>query len=417
VRQTDGRISAHRLLPLARAGGYAGSDRNFRRLVAEVKNEHRRTRRGYRPWVPVPGAHLVIDWGQEGDLRIVCAVLAWSRWRFVRVARDERRDTTLSMIASCLSEAGAVPEVVLSDRMAALTGSVVAGVVAPSERYLAIARHYGFRPDFCEAGDPESKGVVENLVGYAKRDLIVPQMPFADLGAANEAARAWCDEVNERVHPSTGEAPAERLSRERAHMRALPAARLDPTPWMTRTVDRTACVSVGAARYSVPERLVGRRVEVLSRDEEVIVRDGDEIVARHLAAPAGAVVTDDSHYRRSGPRPDRRPRPRTKEEIAICALGDVGVRYLAAAAAAGTTRLSGEARAIAALEQSYGREALSGALSRAIAHRRFRARDVRAILDRDGPGSASPGSALDLGLPAVGVRSLDSYRARSGRAA
>ena len=37
VRASAGRISAKRLLPAARAAGYAGSARNFRRLVAEVE--------------------------------------------------------------------------------------------------------------------------------------------------------------------------------------------------------------------------------------------------------------------------------------------------------------------------------------------------------------------------------------------
>ena len=37
VDKTRGRISAKRLLPAARAAGYGGSDRNFRRLVAEEK--------------------------------------------------------------------------------------------------------------------------------------------------------------------------------------------------------------------------------------------------------------------------------------------------------------------------------------------------------------------------------------------
>jgi len=38
-----------------------------------------------------------------------------------------------------------------------------------------LATHYGFRLDFCEAADPESVGIVEHLVGYAKGDLLVPQ--------------------------------------------------------------------------------------------------------------------------------------------------------------------------------------------------------------------------------------------------
>ena len=62
-----GRISAKRLLPAARAAGYAGSDRNFRRLVAGQKQAWRREHhRGRRPAVWSPGEHLVIDWGSPG---------------------------------------------------------------------------------------------------------------------------------------------------------------------------------------------------------------------------------------------------------------------------------------------------------------------------------------------------------------
>ena len=61
VRQTDGRISAKRLLPEARAAGYGGSGRNLRRAVARAKASWRRRRRVFRPWVPKPGEHLVID--------------------------------------------------------------------------------------------------------------------------------------------------------------------------------------------------------------------------------------------------------------------------------------------------------------------------------------------------------------------
>jgi hypothetical protein len=37
----------------------------------------------------------------------------------------------------------------------------VANVVVPTPEYVRFATHYGFRPDFCEAADPESKGMVE----------------------------------------------------------------------------------------------------------------------------------------------------------------------------------------------------------------------------------------------------------------
>jgi transposase len=128
VEKTAGRISAKRLLPAARAAGYAGSDRNFRRLVAAAKQAWRREHhRGRRPAVWSPGEHLVIDWGSEGGLHVFCAVLAWSRFRFVRFAADERAATTLALLAECFEVLGGVPGTVLADRMGCLKGGVVAG--------------------------------------------------------------------------------------------------------------------------------------------------------------------------------------------------------------------------------------------------------------------------------------------------
>jgi transposase len=157
VSKSAGRISAKRLLPAARAAGYGGSDRNFRRLVADARAEWRRDHhRGRRPAVWSPGEYLVIDWGAAGGLHVFCAVLAWSRVRFVRFAADEKAATTLAMIAECLEVLGGVPGKVLADRMACLKGGVVANVVAPAAGYVRFAAHYGFRPDFCEAADPQS---------------------------------------------------------------------------------------------------------------------------------------------------------------------------------------------------------------------------------------------------------------------
>ena len=168
VGRTQGRISAKRLFPAARAAGYEGSARHFRRAVAEAKAAYRRER-VLRPWTPGPGSHLVVDWADTRPFPLFCAVLPWSRWRFVRFALNQRRETVLGLLAECFEAAGGVPAVVLSDRMAALKASVVANAVVPHPDYVRFALRYGFRPDFCEAEDPVSKGIVEALVGYQSR--------------------------------------------------------------------------------------------------------------------------------------------------------------------------------------------------------------------------------------------------------
>ncbi len=92
VKKTAGRISAKRLLSAARAAGYSGSPRNFRRLVASAKQ-------------------------------------AW------------RAETTLAMLAECFEVLGGVPGTVQADRMGCLKGGVVANVVVPTPEYVRFASH------------------------------------------------------------------------------------------------------------------------------------------------------------------------------------------------------------------------------------------------------------------------------------
>jgi hypothetical protein len=90
----------------------------------------------------------------------------------------------LALLAECLEAAA-----VLSDRMAGhWRATTVADVVVPHPDYVLFALRSGFRPDFCEAHDPQSKGVVEpggRLVRAGER-------PHArgDLRGAGGAARA-----------------------------------------------------------------------------------------------------------------------------------------------------------------------------------------------------------------------------------
>src|SRR5688500_14191059 len=144
---------------------------------------------------------------------------------FVRFAAEEKASTTLRLLAECFELLGGVPATVLADRMGCLKAGVVANVVVPTPDYVRFATYYGFRPDFCEAADPESKGMVEHLVGYTKRDLMVPRQPFGELAAANAAAAEWCAEVNAAQHAEIVAIPADRLETERPLLRPLPSLR------------------------------------------------------------------------------------------------------------------------------------------------------------------------------------------------
>jgi hypothetical protein len=121
----------------------------------------------------------------------------------------------------------------------------------------------------------------------------------------------------------------------------------------------------------------------------------------------GEVSLRGEHYGGPARPPARAVRPRSPAEHAFLALGPLAERYLRAAAAAGTQRLASELAAIVALELAYGRDALVAALDRALAFRRFKAADVRAILET---GQSLPSPRPAGGPPPTTSRSTDARR-------
>lgn len=417
VDATKAKITAKRLLVEARADGYAGSARNFRRLVAEEKKKWRaRNGRQRRPAVWTPGDTVVIDWGTlpGTGIHVFCAVLAWSRIRFVRYARDETAATTFSMLAECFEALGGVPAKVLADRMGCLKAGTVAGVVIPTPDYVRFATHYGFSPDFCHRADPASKGIVENLVGYAKRDVPTPDTD-SDLAAWNEVAVEWCAERNGLEHSEICAIPTDRLAVEVDLLRPLPTLRPRIGRCEIRKVDKLATIRVASARYSVPSILVGSRVEAVTYDQVVRIYriDTGEHVATHDQLGPGESSILDEHYPTPRKPPSRGPRARSQVEHTFLALGEHADAFIRAGAAAGMTMLPKEIEIIVnELLPAHGDEAVTRALERAVRFSRFRADDVRSIL-AVGPAAPEPVDAGDqvvVDLPAVEQRGLDAYR-------
>jgi hypothetical protein len=105
-------------------------------------------------------------------------------------------------------------------------------------------------------------------------------------------------------------------------------------------------------------------------------------------------------------------RAKTTAEKAFVTLGPVAEQFIAGSAASGNTRLASDLAGLAALRAAHGDQALTAALERAVAFRRWRAEDVRSILAA-GTGTPRPrpaGDALVIQLPKVTVRPLSAYK-------
>ncbi len=113
----------------------------------------------------------------------------------------------------------------------------------------------------------------------------------------NDRIRGWEQADDHRRIGDRIRTIGEAFAAEAPLLAPLPAETFDPGLVLHPRVDRSALVTVRMIKYSVPARLIGRRVRVSLRASELVVFDGRDMVARHprLAARTGSVV-DLDHY-------------------------------------------------------------------------------------------------------------------------
>ena len=232
VRATDGRISAKRLLPMAQAAGYTGSARNFRRAVADAKQTWRRDRRVFRPWLPTPGEHLVIDWTTRAAG--MCSARCWPGrvGGSCAFARDQKAVTTMGLLAECFEELGGVPKVVLTDRMGCLKGGVVANVVVPTADYVRFADALRVPPGLLRGRRPGDQGHGRSVVPVMCKTIwsFPPSVGTTSMTRTTRVG-AWCVEVNTVEHSTIAAVPPDALGRGTRVVAAVAVAAATVAAW------------------------------------------------------------------------------------------------------------------------------------------------------------------------------------------
>ena len=127
----------------------------------------------------------------------------------------------------------------------------------------------------------DAKAKMERNFSYVERNFLVGRT-FQDWQDLNEQAKRWCTEMaNQKVKRSLGMSPEAAYLMEKPHLHPLPPYIPPVYQTLYRTVDVAGYVPVDSNRYSVPERLMGKEVEVHKLWDRVEVFFKNQKVADH----------------------------------------------------------------------------------------------------------------------------------------
>jgi transposase len=283
---------------LQKRKGIRVSQRTVERAVQGWREALRQSRQATVRFETRPGKQLQADFGElwvpiggvRTKVHLCVLTLGYSRRQFIRVFRHEKQRNWFQTLEEAFCFWGGIPEQVLVDNARALVtlNDPRSGELVIHPRFAAFARHWGFTPKACWPSRPQTKGKDERGVGYVKRSGIAGHR-FDAWGQMESHLEWWNREIADvRIHGTTGERPLQRFERDEAS--ALKALNGKPSflaeQEFSRRVAKDCCVQVEGNWYSVPAALVRQSVVVQIRDQQVVIRQGGRIVARHSRHPA-----------------------------------------------------------------------------------------------------------------------------------
>jgi transposase len=266
--------------------GFAGSDTIVK---DDVRERRAHAQEMFVPLAHPPG-HAQVDFGEavaviggiEQAIHVFCLDLPHSDAGFVKAYPAERTEAFLDGHVSAFAFLGGVPCSILYDN----TKLAVARILGDGKRertraFAELQSHYLFLDRFGRPGKGNDKGKVEGLVGYARRNFLVPIPTVASFTALNAHLERRClDRLSDRVR-GHAESIGERLERDLAALQALPASSYDACERKAARVSSLSLVRYDRNDYSVPTAYGHREVLVRGYVDAVVIACGAEVIARH----------------------------------------------------------------------------------------------------------------------------------------
>ena len=244
------------------------------------------------------GEALVVIAGVEQKAHYLAMDLPHSDDCFVVAFPAETTEAFLEGHVQAFAYFGAVPTRILYDNTKIAVARILGGEERQRTRaFSGLQSYYLFADKFGRPAKGNDKGKVEGIVGYSRRNFMVPIPRASSWDELNAQLAERCRIRRERRLRGHKETIGERFERDRAAMLPLPAAPYEACEKISARVSSLSLVRYRTSDYSVPTEYGHRQVWVKGYVHEVVIACGSRIVAKHVRSyERETVVFDPLHY-------------------------------------------------------------------------------------------------------------------------
>jgi transposase len=297
--------NVERVREVLREEGHDVAYSTLTRIVRDLELREDRTKRA-GVYVFGPGEEMQHDTSPhqvimgEKKVKAQCAglVLAYSRRLFIQYYPSFTRFEARVFLTSAFRFMdGSCPRCTIDNTSVIVAhGSGPDADIAPEMERFGQIFSVTFVPH--AVGHADRKARIERNFAYVQGNFLAGRT-FSDWHDLNEQARRWCEEIaNRKVKRSLGMSPEAAYLMEKPHLTPLPVYIPPVYQTLDRTVDVEGYVHVDTNRYSVPERLTGKEVEVYKLWDRIEVFFKNQKVADHprLLDKRETTVTAPGHH-------------------------------------------------------------------------------------------------------------------------
>jgi transposase len=270
-----------------------------------VRGHHRRHKEVFVPLSHAPGhgqadfgeAQVIIGGVQQKAYFFVLD-LPHSDACYVRAYPRAVTEAWLDGHNHAFSFFGAVPQSIVYDNDRCLVAQIMPdGTRKRTEAFSGFLSHYLIKDDYGRPGKGNDKGKVEGMVGYTRRNFMVPIPSFPSFEAFNAYLEQKCLKRQADVLRGSKLSIGERLKADLEAMQALPATPFDACHKQAGRVSSQSLVRYKNNDYSVPVAYAHRDVWIRGYVGEVVIGCKAEVVARHTRSyDSDDMVFDPLHY-------------------------------------------------------------------------------------------------------------------------
>jgi len=246
----------------------------------------------YLKLVFAPGECAQVDWGSYGNVRVgstsrrlsfFIMVLCHSRMMYVEFTVSQTMEHFLGCHQNALNFFGLVPQKIMVDNLkSAVLKRTIGKAPVFNPRYMDFARHYGFKIVPCNVGKGNEKGIVENAVGYVKKNLL-NGLDISDFKIMKPLVQHWLETIaNVRNHGETGKKPLDMFTEEKPYLQPLPVEPYDIGIVKQVRASRQFRVTIDTNQYSVPAQLAGVGLTAKLYPDRLCFYHENKLVARHI---------------------------------------------------------------------------------------------------------------------------------------